>query len=309
MSAYSPAGPGHGHRGRLTSPLPAGAGSACRERHGLRALAVERGRARRPDRTAVRRRRACSPTRELRARGARGAAALAAAASRRATGSRSRSRRASRSPIALHACLLLGAAGRAGRPAPGAGRARPGAARRRSRGRRSRCGERRRRSPIVRAATTSTPPRSSSTRSGTTGAPEAGRADATATGCGARSARRSRSASTRRALAVPAAAQPRRRPRRSCCAARSTARPRVVHERFDADARARALRDAASRSSRSCRRRWRGCSTPGCATPPGAARGRCSAAARRRRPLLERARGAGVPVAPTYGLTRGAARR
>ena len=78
----------------------------------------------------------------------------------------------------------------------------------------------------------------------------------------------------------------------------------VVHERFDTD-RAAARRCAARtgrRSSRSCRRRSRGCSTPGLRAAAGAALG-----ADRRRPvpaaLLDRAARRGVPVAPTYGLT------
>ena len=77
----------------------------------------------------------------------------------------------------------------------------------------------------------------------------------------------------------------------------------VVHERFDTQRVLDALATrTARRSSRSCRRRSRGCSTPGCATRRRCA-GRCSAA----RPIPARCssapRAAGVPVAPTYGMT------
>ena len=57
-----------------------------------------------------------------------------------------------------------------------------------------------------------------------------------------------------------------------------------------------------SRWCRWCRRCSRGCSTPVCASRRRCA-GRCSAAARSRPALLERARAAGVAVAPSYGMT------
>ena len=78
----------------------------------------------------------------------------------------------------------------------------------------------------------------------------------------------------------------------------------IVHERFDTDRVLDALmrRGRRRRSSRSSRRRCSACSTPGCASRPRCA-GRCSAARPRPPALQGRAAAAGVPVAPTYGLT------
>ena len=79
----------------------------------------------------------------------------------------------------------------------------------------------------------------------------------------------------------------------------------VVHERFDADPRWRRSSATASRSSRSCRRCSRALLDAGLRAPHRAARARWSAAARCRPALLERAAAAGVPVAQTYGHDRG----
>ena len=88
---------------------------------------------------------------------------------------------------------------------------------------------------------------------------------------------------------------------RSSCAARSTARRRSPRALVDTERGARS-RSTTRRSSRSCRRRWRACSTPGSTEPP-ALRWALLGGAPIPPALLERAAAARVPVAPTYGLT------
>ncbi len=72
---------------------------------------------------------------------------------------------------------------------------------------------------------------------------------------------------------------------------------------FDAEAVARSCATTRSRSSRSCRRSCSGCSTPA-PRPARRCAACCSAAAPMPRALLERARAAGFPVCPSYGLTQ-----
>ena len=106
-----------------------------------------------------------------------------------------------------------------------------------------------------------------------------------------------------RALAVRAAALPRRRPLDPACARAIYATTAVVHERFETDRGAGGAARAGDHARvASSPRRSRGCSTPGssdrralrCALTGG---GPVPAA------LLARARAAGVPVSHTYGLT------
>ena len=138
--------------------------------------------------------------------------------------------------------------------------------------------------------------------SGTTSAPQAGRADLRQLAVErARLGRRARPRS-RRALAVHAAAVARRRP----------VDPAAQRDLRDDGRRARRLRrgrgrrrarsTAARRSSRSCRRRSRACSTPGWSDPP-ALRAALVGGGPIPPALLERARAAGVPTVTTYGLT------
>ena len=137
--------------------------------------------------------------------------------------------------------------------------------------------------------------------SGTTGDRPRGRADVRQLAVErARLGRRARPR-PRRALALRAAARARRRPV-DPAAQRDLRDDGGRPRRFDTDARRSTALRAARRSSRSSRRRSRGCSTPGCASRRGCAP-RCSAAGRSRPRCSSARRRPGVPVAPTYGLT------
>ena len=100
--------------------------------------------------------------------------------------------------------------------------------------------------------------------------------------------RPSRSASTRGALAVRAAARARRRPVDPPALARSTARRRSCTERFDPSGRSTSSRDRATLVSLVPTTARRGCSTPGCASRRGCAP--CCSAAGRSRPRCSSAR-------------------
>ena len=109
-----------------------------------------------------------------------------------------------------------------------------------------------------------------------------------------------------RALALRDAARPRRRPLDPAAldALRDHRGPaRALRHRGGA-VRADGSRARRSRSSRWSRRCSRGCSTPASSDPP-ALRWALLGGGPIPRPLLERAERAGVPVAPTYGMTEG----
>ena len=281
--------------------------------HGGRGMAASRRGAR--ARRAPRSRRptgSCSYARAARRRASPAPASSPRAASR--PGAARRDRAAAGLAFAAGAARLPAARrGRgAGRPAPRGGRARArsrtGAARR---GRASRCAASAG-APAPRGgagrATTSTRRAVVIHTSGTTSAPTAGRADLRQPPVErARLGRRARPR-PERALAVRAAALPRRRPLDPRALARSTPRRRSCTSASRPTACCTRCASSRSRSSASSPRRSRGCSTPACERPPAL---RCALTGGGPVPaaLLERAREAGVPVSldlrPHRGLLAG----
>ena len=256
--------------------------------------------------------------RRARARRDRGAA-TAAHLSRAAAARGARGRRAARpgrrrgEPVALvlepglpfvealHGCLLLGRAGGADRPAAGGARAQACSPRAR-RPRRAPAAARERRVPAARDAGRPEEVALVVHTSGTTGAPKPVELTYGNIRANARGVAQAMRARRRRALAVPAAALARRRPD-GLPALGDPRHHGGVPPPFDASRRRSCVRTHHGRLARA-RRSSRGCSTP--ARRPGP---RCARPARRRRrcrrALLARARDAGLPVCPSYGLTAG----